>query len=368
MRVAIVSYFKAAYGGNFISEMSLLADYISINNNSVFFIFPYEAMGREWCNELALKGYNVIFIALNRKYLDTYKELSSICKREKIDIIYSNFGSYDVPSALVSLFHHQIKHFINARSAMQEPCNFKRKLFRYIRNKLIYSRSTVISIGKDISNEYLTWGFSKDRINPPLRGIDFERLVLGEDRNTIRSRFGIKENDMVFLMMGYNIEIKGIDIALESFSLAKRKDVKNEYVLAIVVASHLDEMNDFIVKKYSRIPSWVKLLPPNNNVGEYYRLSDFFISASRTEGFSTAVGEAIRMKLPVIISDIASTQWSIKYRSVKQFISESSEDLYNAIITYSCDEAIKEESAELIYGDLNILQWVKSVSKILGIE
>jgi len=363
MKIAIASSFKANTGGNFIEQLVLFGKKLEEENNSLIYIFPPLASERVWCKELIKAGNKILFIENNMNILNGLLILNKIIKENSIDCIYTHFGMLDIPSALMCFKYSRFKHIIVARSESKEPNNMLGFLIQKIKHKIVFSKTYVISVGDSIYYEYIRHGFNKKRIKTIRNGVSLERLQRGKDRNVMRSEYNFTEEDKIFLMMGYNIWIKGVDIACEAFlKLHGSPNRTSKNSLAIVVASNFEKIYEYIVSNFGCVPDWIVFLPPTENIGEYFRFSDYFISASRTEGFSNSLAEALLMKLPVIVSDIEGTMWALQNCYVNKFKSSDANELFLNIKNANDREVESlEKNSSYIQNNFNIQKWVDDV-------
>ena len=103
-------------------------------------------------------------------------------------------------------------------------------------------------------------------------------------------------------MFGFDYYRKGVDIVLDAFD--KLTDKYNNIQLGIVFAANKESGLANIKNRFGEIPSWLTVLPPSENISEYYAESRAFISASREEGFCYAIAEAAYCCCQSIISNI----------------------------------------------------------------
>ena len=187
--------------------------------------------------------------------------------------------------------------------------------------------------------------------------IDFERF--NKKGNLKRKKLGLKEEDYVTLMMGYDIKIKGVDIAIEAFKMINKKN----YKLIIVMARNKEKnIKEIKSNNNGKIPENVIILGPTENINDYYYISNQFLSASRTEGFSNAILEALYLKKKVIISDIEGVSWAKQYPSVLTYNVNDTNRLKKCItekINLNEEELTKIQ--EDIKNKYNIDTWSKEV-------
>ena len=167
-------------------------------------------------------------------------------------------------------------------------------------------------------------------------------------------------------MMGYDIKLKGIDIAINAIKKAREKN--NKIVLAIVMSSNKEENIKEISKWFNgKFPNWIHILDANQNIGEYYKLADAFISASRAEGFSNALVEAIYSKLPAIISNIKGTSWANNLSSINSYDTLSEDELtlkIESLMKNSVNINELENSKNIVIEQYSINKWCKEVISI----
>ena len=78
---------------------------------------------------------------------------------------------------------------------------------------------------------------------------------------------------------------------------------------------------------YHSLPDWLKLIDQTQDIASIMNLCNCYVSAARAETFSLAICEATFMRLPIIQSEIAGTQWNESNPSVLTFPNEDSDKL-----------------------------------------
>ena len=66
-------------------------------------------------------------------------------------------------------------------------------------------------------------------------------------------------------------------------------------------------MRDFLAERTTQLPPWLRLSRFVEDSALLFAATDIFVSASRAEGQSLAIGEAFASGLPVVMSDIPGT-------------------------------------------------------------
>jgi UDP-glucose:(heptosyl)LPS alpha-1,3-glucosyltransferase len=144
-------------------------------------------------------------------------------------------------------------------------------------------------------------GFPVQRLRLVPNGIDLSRAIARvRTVEEARRDCGLPHDTPLVLLFGWDPERKGVDTGLEAVGalVAAGKPV----ILGLVGT---DALSDYVRQRRGNVlPSWVRLMPPTENVADYYQAAAIFISASRKEGLPYAVCEAMANDLPVILSDI----------------------------------------------------------------
>jgi glycosyltransferase involved in cell wall biosynthesis len=95
-----------------------------------------------------------------------------------------------------------------------------------------------------------------------------------------------------------------VDVALEAMGEVARH---NESILLLVGGKALQA---FVQGQRGAIPAYARIVPPREDVADLFAAADVFLSASRHEGFSYAIGEALANGLPSVVSDIPAVRWA----------------------------------------------------------
>ena len=101
-------------------------------------------------------------------------------------------------------------------------------------------------------------------------------------------------------------------------------------------------------------------------VAEYYKASDVFISASRSEGFPYSVAEAMGANLPIISSDIPGVAWAKQAKGVLLFESGNAIALSQAIqgvLSWPEQELQdrKQSNQQFIVENYTVEKWAKNI-------
>ncbi|WP_454755832.1 glycosyltransferase family 4 protein [Cetobacterium ceti] len=128
-------------------------------------------------------------------------------------------------------------------------------------------------------------------------GVDLEMYNFKqlETKKRLREKLKLEEDKIYFISVGSLCKRKDPFYITNQF-----KNIKNPNIRLIFLGDG-EERNKISNIKDTRII----LLGKVKNVNEYLKSSDYYISASKSEGLPNAVLEALAFKLPVLLSNIA---------------------------------------------------------------
>ncbi len=112
----------------------------------------------------------------------------------------------------------------------------------------------------------------------------------------VRKQLGIPTGAKVFLYTGKLTNRKNVIGLLESFSKACNQ---NEYLIIVGEGDLMSECVKYASKNIFIVGFQAEVMP-------YYKAADVYVSASRSEGFSISVVEALAENLLLLLSDIPS--------------------------------------------------------------
>ena len=334
-RVLQVMDYYSAYPGNFMHSIKALEVEIHKSGGILVYVMPEAALRRDWVLEMQAAGKNMRFLSGN-----TVKDallIRKLVKQFDINIIHSHFATRRLylPIRIARIGNRRIPHFFHAHS---QPKRGEKPFLDFIRNRLI-DETLYICVGESVAAPYSARGRKCAVVR---NAVDFSRLEQFQQLD--RSEYLIKPSNRLLLMLGYDFQIKGIDVAIKAL---QKYDKGHEWILLICVASRFERAKEQAADLLGEIPSWLKLVPPRNDIASYFRLADVFLSASRTEGIPYALLEAAYCGTPVAASDIPG-QKELKIPYKAEFECENEEELYTAVASLLSrpEETARRESAE----------------------
>jgi glycosyltransferase involved in cell wall biosynthesis len=127
-----------------------------------------------------------------------------------------------------------------------------------------------------------------------------------EERLQLRRQLGLPLNPKIFIAVGALIERKQPEILIQGFI---KSEAKERGMLLIVGEGSLRHTCEVI----SLTNSCIKFTGQVDNVVDYLKAADYFISASLSEGLPISVMEALACGLPVCLSDIEPHREILNY-------------------------------------------------------
>ncbi|MDD4004282.1 MAG: glycosyltransferase family 4 protein [Elusimicrobiaceae bacterium] len=327
-----IAGFAPAYGGNFIASLAVVRENCKNNGRDFALILPQEAQERPWCKDLISKGWDIHFIT-RKSIVGNVYQLIKICTRKKPKILHTHFTEFDIAAWLtahiISLAQRRtIRTIWHIHSDFPIQNTFLRKLKDLIKFRAMGRSAYIIIVSNHLKNRPLAAGFNKNRIFVVANGISFDRLYNPQNKTSIFKKLGLKK-DTTVLMFGWHPFIKGVDIALSAFEIVQ----KTRPDISLVIVG-LDKTKTELARRYTKYPAWLYLIPPTQNVTEYFANANIFLSASRREGFPYSVAEAIACGCLIISSNIPALEWMKNNINCLWHEPENTHELASNILSY----------------------------------
>ena len=327
-RCLLVSSFMAMYKGGYINSIIRLIEKMHSNGDEVVFIFPESEQRAPWLDEIEALGCKVYLLKYRPYSLDNIKFIKKVVNEEKINLIYSDFTGWDNTVKLAKPFMPAIWH---ERMRVNDKDTVK-KLYNIFKYRVIGAvRTYPVGISDDVYNAVnrLSWGNRASKI--------YDAAAVGRfDMTLPRQKNEIKK----YLMFSYTPFVKGVDLAFD----AMEKLNENEIKAKLVLVSH-GACDNYVKERYPVLPPWLELNQPREDVEKYYFDCDCFVSASRSEGFSQSLMEALYTGMSAVVSDIPGTSWSKDFKGVTFFESGNADSLYDVLLK-NCDYEISPQDAD----------------------
>lgn len=219
------------------------------------------------------------------------KEFSDIVEKEQFDILHTH-GI--IPDVLSSRLHTTAKRITTLHNNMYEDYldtygYMKSRVFIALHMAALKKLDESVCCSKsvyDVMNQYLpNASFIRNGIEP----VRVQSVVTREDVD-------IPENALLFLYAGVLNSRKNVVWMIENFV---QQHESNEYLLVL-------GRGEKEVECKVKADDHVRMLGFKTDPIAYMNISDIYVSASKSEGFSISVLEALSCGLELFLSDIPS--------------------------------------------------------------
>lgn len=323
--VVQVTLWNSPYLGNFmLTELALAAAVRDRLGLASHFVLADGAQGQPWLEDLDRAGVSWSVLPPGRS--GWRGALQAVVRERAAALVDTHFTAADIPAALVArgagipcLWH--IRTGFNGYPLRQRAKDlFKLRLFarRYV--------SGIIVVSPWLGELARSRGLPDRRILVTPNPIASERFASLPDRERARERFGLEADAEVVLALGWWPHVKGVDLLMDALA---EVELRRPAAQALLVGE--GAMRSFIAGRHQRAPGSLRLSGFVANSAWLFAAADVFVSASRHEGQSSAVGEALACGLPVIMSDIPGTAGWSQAPGVREFPSEDTSALAREI-------------------------------------
>lgn len=353
MNVLQIINYSAPYRGNFIDSLESLEsnDIRKIKN---YYLFHQETKEKsaEWIDSINPTGDSVFYLSGN--LLKDIRLISNIVVQKSIEVIHMHFWGIRVHTIiLVATFGKNVRlvrHFHN-------HSDYNEHFFKRMYGRIMYRSAIMVGCSESVADS-IKRDFPNCEVRFVNNKISFERLNKYE-------KIAIGENPPhVVMMYGADFERKGVDVACNAIKNIHQKRNDVELLIVCSIAGKECEQKVCQLLQTEKVPNWIHIVPPRNDIATYYRISEFFISPSREEGSTYAIPEAVYCGCKVVASDIGGQSHYKDVPGIAWIEKDASQALESAIengLEAPYDVNIARKYVVDKYG---IQQWVKQIVDI----
>src|SRR5262245_45780241 len=317
-------------GGNFVPshfELALLTrQELGLGTH---FVFPEEGRGAEWIDLMGQKDVGVSLIDRSALRRQRARRIREIVEDGQASIVHSHFTHFDIDCAWAALRSKArlVWHMHSGISAYSASHRAK----DLVKVRVIgRACDRVIACAPWVAEQAVERGFPSLKVQVVPNGIVLDRFAeqVLPDKINARRRLGIDPKVSMILAFCWSPEIKGADLILEATRRLARTD---KSVLVVIIGGEV--LESYVAERLpGERPSWLRLMGPVEDATLLLRAADIFVSASRHEGMSYAVAEAMAAGLPVIASDIPGAAPYLPAPGLSSFESEDAGALWLALV------------------------------------
>ena len=296
-----VTLWSGPYLGNFMaSELTFARAVRSRFGLGTHFVLGHGAQEQPWLDSLESAGATWSVLPAGR--LGWRAHLKRAAEESDAALVHTHFSAADIQAATVAsaagvpcIWH--IRTGFNGYPLTQRTKDL-------VKMRIVARRQVdrIITVSPWLAELARRRGAPPDRIDVLPNPVVVDRFERLPDRMTARERFGLRPEATVILALGWWPEVKGVDVLVDA--LGQISDDHPE-VEALLVGE--EQMRSFLAHRLPEQPPWLRTSAFVDDAACLFAAADIFVSASRHEGQSSAIGEALACGLPVVMSDIAGT-------------------------------------------------------------
>ncbi len=227
--------------------------------------------------KLNIKFYQMNFEKDHKNPLRLLKDFFSLylyCKKNNIHLIHSHHRYLELLAVIVSKFTG-IKTITTVHS-------FVTGLTR-----LSFRSDKIICVSNAVKKNLIeNYEQSVNRImllHNCIEDVSLKNII---EQNELRKQLGLNSDDKVILFVGRISKIKGIDTLIEAFKEIQKSNVK----VKLILLGQLEDIDlSEAIKSYA---GKLIVIPPKNNVLDYYQVADIVVLPSRIDPFPFVMLEA----------------------------------------------------------------------------
>ncbi len=226
------------------------------------------------------------------------KELMSIFKREKPDIVHTHASM----SARIAARHAGSK-VVYTRHSVFEPSKKISKGLGKVINGIInnYYADSIIAVAEAAKDNLTDTGIKESKINVILNGVDGLSPVSSDELRIIRERFGQDEGKKAISIVARLEDIKGHDYFIEAAAKLIRKGIKARFYIA-GTGSYEETLKNKV--RQMNLDEHIIFTGFISDIDKLMNITDIQVNASfGTEATSLALLEGMSLGIPAVVSD-----------------------------------------------------------------
>jgi glycosyltransferase involved in cell wall biosynthesis len=299
--VVQVTLWNSPYLGNLMSSELALATAVRARLGlGTHFVLARGAEGQPWLADLDAAGVTWSILPTGGRARRAH--LEAVIREHDVALVHTHFTVADLSAA-------------SAAAATGVPCVWHirtgftgyplaQRLKDLVKMRLVARRrvARIITVSPWLAEFIARRGAPRGRIETVPNPIVTERFAQLPERGVARERLGLDAGADVVLCMGWWPDVKGVDVLVDALqAIAERHPGMN----ALLVGEEV--MQSFLSQRLPERPPWLRTSGFVSDSAWLFAAADIFVSASRHEGQSSAIGEALACGLPVVMSDIPGT-------------------------------------------------------------
>jgi glycosyltransferase involved in cell wall biosynthesis len=351
-----VTLWNSPYLGNVMtSQLSLAAVTRARLGLGTHFVLAHGAADQPWLADLEAAGTTWSVLSPERRAWRAH--LHQVVRESPTALVHTHFTAADLQSAA-------------AAAAVGAPCIWhigtgftgyspRQRVKDLVKMRIVARRhvARIVAVSPWLGELARRRGAPADRIEVLPNAIVVDRFAHLPERAAARERFGLDPDADVVLGLGWWPEVKGVDVLLDALEAVAARHPRMQ---ALLVGE--EWMEAFLAERSPQPPAWLRTSRFVSDSAWLFAAADVFVSASRHEGQSSAIGEALACGLPVVMSDIPGTAGWGGAPQLATFESGNVGELASRIDRFLSDEpalrvAAGEQNPRWVRGHAGIDAW-----------
>lgn len=227
-------------------------------------------------------------------------QLATYCKKEKIEVIHTNFLRENYIAVLSKLFYRKPKVIYTNHVMLQN--NKLLQLFNKLLTPFDHKIIAVCTLGKDMMKDNKVDG---SKIEVVFNGVDIKQFDIIEP-SSLREELGVDNSTIVISCLSRFDEFKGNKFLIDSIEVLKKRNLAQKFLFVLANEGPLWEEMKALANEKGLTDS-IRFIGFRKDIKNILTGSDFYVNPSEWEALSFAIIEALGCGLPVVSTDTGGT-------------------------------------------------------------
>ncbi|WP_319371128.1 glycosyltransferase family 4 protein [uncultured Ilyobacter sp.] len=242
------------------------------------------------------------------KDLSSLKELVSLMRKEKFDVVHTNTSKSGVLGRFAAKISRVpfVFHTVHGFAFHEQSSKISIKIYSFIEKICSKFCDYIVTVSDFHRNWAIELGIApKDKIISIPNGLDPNRIRPMKERDEVRTELGIAQEEVAIFTIGRLAKQKGLEYLLEAIALLNKDDLQSNYKFYIAGSGELESELKNKARQLN-IEHKLKFLGFRKDVNNLLEAADILVIPSLWEGLSIALLEAMAAKKAIICTNIGS--------------------------------------------------------------